>query len=115
MDELMNRRGTSGARRRVFGKGLRDLRQRHGLGVQQMAAALSRDGYDITLAVYSSIEEGAALPDRAAQFIDALGRVLSLSLADTRDLSERLAYDILFARLGEHADTVLAPKADWLA
>lgn len=115
MSDLIDRRGTSGARRGVFGKGLCELRQRHGLGVQQMAVILSRGGYEIMPVLYSSLEEGTALPERAAQFIDVLGRVLSLSIADTRDLSERLAYDILFARLGQHADTVLAPKATWLA
>jgi hypothetical protein len=96
-----------------FGIGLRQMREARAATVHTLVSGLSHAGYTVTSDDYLSLESGAFFPEQAARFIGAFEASLGLSSAERQDLEERLAYDILHARLGERAKSTMLPHPDW--
>lgn len=111
---------------RYFGPKVRELREGYlsrlaegsnaallggkaGLTASAVVDCLRNAGYELSLPSYSEIESGANMPRDAARFLTIIEQCLSLKSEEKRDLEHRLAYDILYARLGERTDPVLQP------
>jgi hypothetical protein len=115
-------------RRPYFGKRLRELRetfvQRLGSGetgpmflgkpsANMLIACMRTKGYDISSAAYNEVENGYNVPRDAVRFLEAVTDCLRLTEAEAKDLEERLAYDVLWARLRGRADHHIRPKPEW--
>ncbi len=111
------------ARSRSFGRLLRKLRERHslqasadaqgksrGVSAAMLIEAMQQAGYPLSGAAYSEIENGVSFPRDATAFIDAVVTCLGLSEEEKLSLEAALAYDVVFARLGERAEAALAPE-----
>ena len=100
---------------RFFGIGLRQLRETRAVTAEALVSALSLHGHAVTFEDYVSVESGAVLPVHAARFLHAYAASLDLTPSEKHDLEERLAHDILRARLGERAKKKLVPRPHWSA
>ncbi|HEX6820254.1 MAG TPA: hypothetical protein VF120_17895 [Ktedonobacterales bacterium] len=77
-----------------------------------MVECLNAYGYSISPATYSEIENGQVLPRDGAAFVDAIAKCLVITEPEKKELIQRLAYDILYSRLGSDANKVINP-ARW--
>lgn len=114
---------------RYFGKGLRLLRHSYGermaaqdpfapairarISTAALVECMRRANYTIKVAAFNEIEHGMSAPRDAQVFLAAVRSCLRLRQEDVEDLERRLAYDILYARLGERARVVLPPSPKW--
>jgi len=78
-----------------------------------LVECLQGQGYSISAPTLSEIESGAILPRDGEAFLTAIGKCLQINEDDMRDLTKRLAFDILYARLGDAAAQVIPPQRDW--
>lgn len=117
-------------RRPYFGRRLRELRETYAERINPAGARVSvlratpsaqslidcmRDaaGFSISSAAYNEIENGLNVPRDAVGFLDAVAVCLRLSDEDKLDLTKRLAYDILWARLRERAKEIFPIDPTW--
>jgi hypothetical protein len=63
--------------------------------------------YEISLPTLSAIENGDIFPRESERFIKAVAKALDLSTGETRDLAQRLAFDLVYARFGDLAFDIL--------
>lgn len=70
-------------------------------------------GFSISSAAYNEIETGLNVPRDATGFLDAVAVCLRLTEDEKRDLSKRLAYDLVWARLGKRTKDIIPPSPDW--
>jgi hypothetical protein len=119
------------SRRLYFGRGLRELRESFvrrlssgGEDVPYVRATVSasalidcmkkEQGFSISSAAYNEIENGLNVPRDATGFLDAVATCLRLTEDEKRDLSKRLAYDLVWARLGDgRTDEIIPPSPHW--
>jgi hypothetical protein len=118
-------------RRPYFGRRLRELRESFvrrlssgGAEVPYVRATVSasalidcmkrEQGFSISSAAYNEIENGLNMPRDTTGFLDAVAACLRLNEDEKRDLSKRLAYDLVWARLRDRTDEVIPPSPHWL-
>jgi len=68
--------------------------------VREAVAYLKANSLPMTSAAYKAIEQGQSFPRYGAAFLDAMGSFLELDPAQSDSLRTRLAYDIIYERLG---------------
>jgi len=120
------------ARRPYFGRRLRELRETYSQRAFQGGAdapilratpsslevvqCMDRtSGYKISVPTYNEIENGLNVPREAARFLDAVSACLRLTPEERQDLADRMAYDILWAKLRERTESVFPHKSHWPA
>ncbi len=124
-----NERTDTGTRPNYFGRRLRALREtyveRTGRGssggpilrtrVSALALiqCLEQAGYSISSGAFSEIENGLSIPRDSSHFLEAICACLQVGRDDQEDLIKRLAYDVLYARLGELAEQVFPARTEW--
>lgn len=134
MAEIVNGRAPGGSahptRKRYFGSFLCELREsysermaKHAEGplalrayptAKTLIACMQQEGYSISNAAYSEIENGLNVPRDGAAFIKAVAHCLQLTEAEVRELALRLAYDLISPRMGtDWADVIVADAAPW--
>lgn len=117
------------ARRPYLGRRLRELREsyaerinpsRSGVvlkvvpSASTLIACMQREAeYTMSSAAYNEVENGFNVPRDAVGFLDAVALCLRLTEAEKLDLTRRLAYDLVWARLGERTNDVIAPDPSW--
>lgn len=74
---------------------------------------MREEGYTMSIAAYNEIENGLNVPRDAPRFVDVVAKCLLLSQEEKQDLERRLAYAILYGRLGKRTDDVFPPDKDW--
>jgi hypothetical protein len=74
---------------------------------------LEQAGYPISSGAFSEIENGLSIPRDAPQFVESVCACLQVTKDDKQDLIDRLAYDVLYARLGELVEQVFPAKQTW--
>jgi hypothetical protein len=127
-EDSQNPGRTEPARRPYFGRRLKELREtflsRITVGgrenplvrapsTNRLVECLRSHGVSISTAAYNEIEQGFNVPRNAVPFLDGVAACLQLTEEDKRDLELRLAYDILWARLGELADRLIPQHTQW--
>lgn len=115
-------------RRPYFGKGLRELRESYAqrlgrsqeqpilrarVSANELIACMQSQGFEISQSAYNDIENGYNVPRDPVGLIETVAVCLLLSNEDKEDLEERFAYDMLWARIREHADRYIRPKDHW--
>lgn len=127
---LRKPRREASERRPYFGRRLRELREtyaqrlHHGVAEAPVLRAtvsasaliecMEREGtYMISSAAYNEIENGLNVPRDAQHFLDAVAKCLHLSEQEKQDLTRRLAYDLVWARLKDRTPDVFPPDPSW--
>ena len=115
-------------RRPYFGRRLKELREnypsritagRAGMSLvpvpstSRLVGCLRTHDVSISTAAYNEIEQGFNVPRHAVAFLNGVATCLELTKDEKDDLTQRLAYDILWARLRDLTDTILPPNQNW--
>ncbi len=117
-------------RRPYFGRRLKELRESYvsriagasvadplvrAPSIQALVQCLREHGMPMSAAAYNEIEQGYNVPRKAPEFLEGVAGCLKLTESDAEDLKLRLAYDILWARLGELANGIIEEHSAWEA
>ena len=117
-------------RRPYFGRRLRELRETYAqrlhrgiaeapslratVSASALIECMEREAtYSISSAAFNEIENGLNVPRDAQRFLDAVARCLRLNAQEKQDLTRRLAYDLVWARLKDRTPEVFPPDPSW--
>lgn len=115
-------------RRPYFGRRLKELRESYVMrtaaegvqrplvrapSTQRLVQCLREQNVAISAAAYNEIELGVNVPRNARAFLEGVTKCLELIPDEAEELKWRLAYDILWARLGKLADDIVPKHSQW--
>ena len=81
--------------------------------VETLITCMRDAGYQMSAAAYHEVEQGYNIPRDAGAFLDAVSQCLRLTWEEKEDLKRRLAYAILYSRLGDRASEFVEVEASW--
>ena len=81
--------------------------------VETLTNCMRDAGYQMSPAAYHEVEQGYNIPRDAGAFLDAVSQCLRLTEEEKEDLKRRLAYAILYSRLGDRANEFVQVESTW--